>query len=313
MDPTPSLTATVPERWMLEGIGPVPGVELVVWDANAPAPVEAADRIGAVVLPYGRGYDGDAVRALPRLRTVLTATTGYDGVAEKVGDGPAIVTAAGVHAAATAEIALALTLASLRGIDIAVRDQLHERWRPERRLSLADRRVLLVGVGGIGEQIARRLDPFEVTLTRVASRARTDERGPVHGTDELAALAADHDVLVVVTPLTPDTHHLVDADVLAALPDGALVVNVGRGAVVDTEALTAEVTAGRLHAALDVVDPEPLPAGHPLWSAPNALITPHVGGNASAFEPRIVEHLRRTLGQLARGEEPATQVRPAAG
>ena len=92
----------------------------------------------------------------------------------------------------------------------------------------------------------------------------------------------------------------------------ALVVNVGRGAVVDTEALTAEVTAGRLHAALDVVDPEPLPAGHPLWSAPNALITPHVGGNASAFEPRIVEHLRRTLGQLARGEEPPTQVRAAA-
>lgn len=312
MDQTRVLTATVPDPWLLEDIGEVPGVEILLWDVTGAAPAEAADRINAVVLPYARGWDGGAVRDLPHLGAVLTQTTGYDGVAEKVGDGPAIVTAAGVHAAATAELAVALVLASLRGIDVAVRDQQRRQWRPERRRSLADRRVLLVGVGGIGEQIARRLDPFEVTLTRVASRARTDERGPVHGTDELMALAADHDVLVVITPLTPDTHHLVDARVLAALPDGALVVNVARGAVVDTDALTAEVVAGRLHAALDVVDPEPLPADHPLWSAPNALITPHVGGNASAFEPRIVAHLRRTLDELARGEEPATQVRDSA-
>ncbi|MEH0109186.1 NAD(P)-dependent oxidoreductase [Tersicoccus sp. MR15.9] len=312
MSPTRTLTASVPDRWIADGIGEVPGVDVVVWDVSGPAPEDVADRIEAVVLPYARGYDGELIRALPHLSTVLTTTTGFDGVAEKVGDGPAIVTAAGVHAAATAELAVALVLASLRGIDAAARDQEREQWRPQRRRSLADRRVLLVGVGGIGEQIARRLDPFEVTLTRVASRARTDERGAVHGTDELVELAADHDVLIAITPLSPDTHHLVDARVLAALPDDALVVNVGRGAVVDTEALTAEVTAGRLHAALDVVDPEPLPAGHPLWSAPNALITPHVGGNASAFEPRIVEHLRRTLGQLARGEEPPTQVRAAA-
>lgn len=305
--------ATVPEPWLLEDIGEVPGVETVLWDVTGPAPEHLADRIDTVVLPYARGYDGDAVRALPHLATVLTQTTGYDGVAETVGDGPAIVTAAGVHAAATAELAVGLILASLRGIDVAARDQVHQRWRPERRRSLADRRVLLVGVGGIGEQIARRLEPFEVTLSRVAAHARTDERGAVHGTDELVALAGDHDVLVVITPLTSDTHHLVDATVLAALPDGALVVNVARGAVVDTDALTAEVTAGRLHAALDVVDPEPLPAGHPLWSAPNALITPHVGGNASAFEPRIVAHLRHTFEQLVRGEEPANQVRRAAG
>ncbi|OMH36709.1 NAD(P)-dependent oxidoreductase [Tersicoccus sp. Bi-70] len=311
MSPTRTLTVSVPERWMQESIGDVPGADVVVWDVTGPAPQDLADRLEAVVLPYARGYDGEVVRALPHLATVLTTTTGYDGVAEKVGDGPAIVTAAGVHAAATAELAVALVLASLRGIDVAARDQAQERWRPQRRRSLADRRVLLVGVGGIGEQIARRLDPFEVTLTRVASHARTDERGPVHGTDELIDLAADHDVLIAITPLSEQTHHLVDARVLAALPDDALVVNVGRGAVVDTEALTAEVTAGRLHAALDVVDPEPLPAGHPLWSAPNALITPHVGGNASAFEPRIVEHLRRTFGELARGEEPATLVRRA--
>ena len=91
-------------------------------------------------------------------------------------------------------------------------------------------------------------------------------------------------------------------------PDGALVVNVGRGPVVDTDALTAEVLSGRLHCALDVVDPEPLPTDHPLWTTPNALITPHIGGNASAFEPRIVKLLAAQLTALANGQRPANLV-----
>jgi phosphoglycerate dehydrogenase-like enzyme len=125
-------------------------------------------------------------------------------------------------------------------------------------------------------------------------------------------LAADHDILVSVLPLTEKTHHLVDEKVLAALPDGALVVNVGRGAVISTDALTKEVVSGRLNCAVDVVDPEPLPAGHALWSAENALITPHVGGNASAFEPRILKLLKSQLELLAAGETPANLVRQGA-
>ena len=117
--------------------------------------------------------------------------------------------ASGVHAAATAELAVGLILAKLRGIDQAVRDQQTESWRPQRRQSLADRKVLLLGVGGIGKEIARRLEPFEVTVTRVGSTARADADGQVHGPDELAALAADHDILVSVLPLNDNTHHLV--------------------------------------------------------------------------------------------------------
>jgi phosphoglycerate dehydrogenase-like enzyme len=215
-----------------------------------------------------------------------------------------VANAAGVHAAATAELAVGLILAKLRGIDQAARDQQRGLWRPERRQSLADRRVLLVGVGGIGHEIARRLEPFEVTLTRVGSSTRTDEHGEVHASAELPALAATHDVLVSVLPLNEQTHQLIGENVLASLPDGALVVNVGRGSVVDTAALTKEVLSGRLHCALDVVDPEPLPQDHPLWSAPNALITPHVGGNASAFQPRILKLLRRQLEALAAGRAP---------
>jgi phosphoglycerate dehydrogenase-like enzyme len=132
---------------------------------------------------------------------------------------------------------------------------------------------------------------------------------PVHGPDELVQLAADAEVLVVITPLSENTHHLINRDVLAALPDGALVVNVARGPVVDTAALTSEVLSGRLHAALDVVDPEPLPADHPLWGAPNAIITPHVGGNTEAFVPRIRKLLTDQVGRLARGEDPVNLVR----
>jgi phosphoglycerate dehydrogenase-like enzyme len=119
----------------------------------------------------------------------------------------------------------------------------------------------------------------------------------VHAQDELPALLPDADVVVLITPLTAETRGLVDAAFLARMKDGALLVNVARGAVVDTDALTAEVRAGRLEAALDVTDPEPLPPEHPLWSLPGVLISPHVGGTSTAFEPRarrlIAEQLRR--------------------
>jgi phosphoglycerate dehydrogenase-like enzyme len=167
---------------------------------------------------------------------------------------------------------------------------------------------LLVGVGGIGQEIARRLEPFEVHITRVGSSERTDEHGKIHASAALPKLAPIHDVLIAVLPLNEHTHHLLDAEVLAALPNDALIVNVGRGAVVDTAALTKEVLSGRLQCALDVMDPEPLPDDHPLWTAPNALITPHIGGNASAFEPRIVELLKAQLQALAKGEAPANLV-----
>ena len=177
-----------------------------------------------------------------------------------------------MHAAATAEMAVALTLGSLRGIDDAARDMVSRTWNHRRRRSLADRRVLIVGVGGIGTEICRRLEPFEVEITRVGSRARTDDHGRVHGADELPKLLPHAEVVILITPLTDSTHHLVDAEFLAQLPDNALVVNVARGPVIDTDALVEELRSGRLHAALDVVDPEPLPENHPLWGTPNTCL-----------------------------------------
>ena len=307
----PVRTLTLPTEDLLEAVSPLPeGIRAGVWDlVGEPKGLDYAE-IDAVVLPYAtRGSWAQGLGRVPNLVLLQAQSTGYDGLPEMVGSGVAIATAAGVHVAGTAELAVALMLASLRGVDDAVRNAANGVWDSRRYPGLADRRVLLVGVGGIGTAIAQRLAPFEVELTRVGSRARTDEYGQVHGTDELVTLAADAEVLVVITPLSETTHHLINREVLAALPDGALVVNVARGAVVDTVALTEEVLSGRLHAALDVVDPEPLPADHPLWSAPNAVITPHVGGNTEAFVPRIRKLLKEQVGRLARGEEPVNLVR----
>ncbi|KQQ94870.1 hydroxyacid dehydrogenase [Arthrobacter sp. Leaf141] len=303
-------TVTFPDRDLLARVQPLPaGIEASVWDLRSGPEGIALDAIDAVILPY---IDASAVLGslskTPNLKFVQTQSTGFDGVPEAAGPETAVASASGVHAAATAELAIGLMIAKLRGIDQAVRDQQTGNWQPQRRSSLADRKVLLVGVGGIGNEIAKRLEPFEVEITRVGSSARGDSTGRIHASYELAALAQSHDILVAVTPLNEHTHRLVDASVLAALPNGALVVNVGRGPVVDTAALTAEVLSGRLHCALDVVDPEPLPANHPLWSSPNALITPHIGGNASAFEPRIVKLLASQLKALASGDRPANLV-----
>ena len=303
-------TVTFPDHDLLARLQPLPaGIQASVWDLKSdPEGIDLAE-IDGVVLPY---IDASAVLGslskAPNLKFVQTQSTGFDGVREAAGPSAAVASAAGVHAAATAELAIGLIIAKLRGIDDAVRNQQSGSWLPQRRSSLADRRVLLVGVGGIGNEIAKRLAPFEVELTRVGSSAREDNAGQIHAPSELAGLAKDHDILVAVTPLNEHTHHLVDADVLAALRDGALVVNVGRGPVVDTDALTAEVLSGRLHCALDVVDPEPLPSDHPLWTSTNALITPHIGGNASAFEPRIVKFLSAQLAALASGNRPENLV-----
>ena len=169
---------------------------------------------------------------------------------------------------------MAATLAAQRGIPFFVREQDAGRWSFDARTSLVGARVLIVGAGDIGREIGRMLAGFDVELTYVARTAREG----VRSTAELPELLPHADVVILIVPVTPETTGMVDAAFLAAMPDGALLVNAARGVVVDTDALLAELTAGRLRAALDVTDPEPLPPGHPLWSAPGLLLTPHVGG-----------------------------------
>lgn len=218
---------------------------------------------------------------MPRLKVCQLLTAGFEHAVPFLPAGAVLCNAAGVHDTSTAELAVGLTIAKLRGLDDFARAMPRGEWLHDGRDALADRKVVVVGAGNIGEAIRRRLEPFEVDLVMVG---RTPRPG-VHGVDELPELVHDAGVVILAVPLTPQTRHLVDDNFLAGLPDGALVVNVARGPVVDTDAMVRH--AKRLRFALDVTDPEPLPAEHPLWQEPNVLISPHVGGNTSAFWPRI--------------------------
>ncbi len=299
-----------PDQSWLESVGPVEGIEALVWDPRDPPPARPVE---VVIAPYLRpASELEAVRGMPSVRLVQLLTAGYDGALTVVPEAVAVANAAGVHDASTSELTVALILAVLRGIPDAVRDGTRGEWPSLAiRTSLADRRVLVVGYGSVGRAVAARLAPFEVSLTGVAGRARGGDElvGQVHGVDELPHLLPHHDVVVVTVPLTEDTRGLVGERFLAAVPDGGLVVNVARGPVADTAAILRH--AGRLSFALDVTDPEPLPPGHPLWTAPGVLVTPHIGGASTAFRPRAVAMLREQLSRLAAGGEPRHVVRRA--
>lgn len=302
---------TLPDPDLLDDLGPLPeSVRAVLWDVASDPDTLGADtgEVVMVVLPYlGVPAAIGELGRFPRLRHLQTLTAGFDGLAEHLRPGMTLSNAGGVHDASTAEIAVALALASQRRIAQAVRDARTGTWGFRFHASLADRRILVVGTGGVGGAICRRLEPFEVQITRVARTARTDglsdRFGPVHGIDELTTLLPQHDVVIAAVPLDDSTRDLFGAAELAAMADGALLVNVGRGAVVNTDALTAEVLSGRLRAACDVIDPEPLPPGHPLWQADNLILTPHLGGNTSAYQPRAVRMLRHQIGLIAAGRE----------
>lgn len=303
---TERLVVSVPEQDYADRLADLTAdgrVELVVWDMHGPHPRGAEIRFA--VVPYmTRLRLAEVTPGLDALEALQLQSAGYEQFADDVPPGVALCNAAGVHDASTAELALALALASIREIPEFAAAQARGEWKPlVLRRSLADRRVLVLGYGNIGRAVVRRLLPFEVSVTAVASRARAgdDLVDAVHGIDELPDLLPEHDVVVVIVPLTDATRGLVDAKVLALLPDGAVVVNVARGPVVDTDALVAECATGRLRAGLDVTDPEPLPAEHPLWTTPGVLLTPHVGGATDAMRPRAIALVRRQVEALRDG------------
>ena len=268
---------------------PEPGDELPEW----------VDRVEFYVPPYQWSGEGSGLLGqMPRLKVVQTMTAGVDHIRPHVPEGVLLCNGRGIHDASTAELAMTLMLASLRGIPRFVRAQEEHHWDHEMRPALADKTVLIIGYGAIGAALERRLTGFEADVLRVARRAREG----VAGFEELPGLVPRADVLVLIVPLTAETRALVDADFLGRMKDGAVLVNVARGGVVDTDALVKELHSGRIAAALDVTDPEPLPADHPLWDAPGALITPHVGGATSAMSPRAFAVVGAQLRRFARGE-----------
>ena len=300
------LVVSVPTEELARDIQPLAeGVEVVVWGMDEPAPRGAFD---LVVPPYMKMSS-----VLERLQgvqvgLVQSQSIGYEGVEDVLPAGLRFANAASVHETSTAELAVALALAAQRRLDAFAVDTSRGVWAPVFAESLADRRVMLLGYGGVGKAIAARLAGFEVELLAVASRAREEGGMPVHAVGELPERLPSTDIVIVSLPGGESTRHIVDDAFLAALPDGALVVNVGRGPLIDTDALVDHVRRGRIRAALDVTDPEPLPEGHPLWGLPGVLVSPHVGGASSAMRPRVARLIRRQIEHLARGEEPENVV-----
>lgn len=262
---------------------------------------------------YCLPYMGDAasiamVAKLPALEVVQSMSSGVDEVLGALPPQVTLCNGRGLgHEEGTAELAVALILASLRNLGRFARQQAERRWEHRRTETLDGKRVLLVGYGPIGAALARRLKPFGAEVIRL-SRTRAAR---VHALANLTELAASADILVACIALHEATRGLIDAQVLAALPDGALVVNVARGPVVDAEALRAELISGRLNAALDVTDPEPLPAGLPEWGLPNVLVTPHVGGDTADFARRAPEFVAAQVKRHLDGEPLENVIRPA--
>ncbi|MFE4454758.1 2-hydroxyacid dehydrogenase [Streptomyces sp. NPDC056796] len=298
--------------WLPYGRSRIPGLPhgltYAEWDGSGRLPGDPAD-VRFLVGPPVPGAERLLRPVLPRMRNLEVLqllSSGYEHMMPLLDGMPAgarLATGRGVHREATAELAVTLLLALCRGLDRFAAHQAEGNWRPEFRSTLVGKRVLIIGYGAVGAAVAVRLRAFRCEAVLVARTARTTPAGHVHGTAELSGLLPTADAVVVCAPLTDRTHGMFDADALALLKDGAMLVNVARGELVDTHALVREVRAGRLRTALDVTDPEPLPPGHLLWSLPGALITPHVAAFTDAFGTMSTDFLRRQLNRYLHGEE----------
>lgn len=269
-------------------------------------------------------YPTRAQRAWPHLRgvkLVLSMLAGTEWIPGTVGSHVTICNAHGAHNVATAEWTLAAILTMLKQFPLYIDIQRSQNWRrrseanaayetisgdtrphhpPVTLEELTGKTVLIVGHGAIGKEIERMLTPFDVDILRVARTARTNPE--VHPTSALDTLLPRADVVVLILPYTPETRWLIDRPQLALMRQGALLVNAARGAIVNTDALVEALQAGRIRAAIDVTDPEPLPAGHPLWSCPNLLITPHIGASSPQFARNALRVAAAELRRYMNGE-----------
>lgn len=305
--PTSSITVLVPDEAGERALSGVPGLRVVRYGQKADLPHLGAD---AHVLVPGFKSDDDTpalLGRLPRLRLVQLRSAGAERWVNRLPPGVALSDCRGAHGALTAEWVVAGLLALLRELPTFVRNQDRELWQRQPSETLIGKRVLLVGAGDVADRVARRLDGFDLASLNKVGRTR---RAGVHSVDDLPDLLPAHDVVVLLVPLTPQTDRMVGAEFLAAMPDGAVLVNASRGGVVDTDALIAELRRQRLRAVLDVVDPNPLPPGHALWTMPGVLITPHVGGigTEASWRERAYAVVRDQLMHVVRGALPPNLV-----
>lgn len=266
-------------------------------------PLESSDlsKITIYIPPYMTGVEYlEPIKGMTHLQILQVPNAGYESALPYLSEGMMLCNARGVHNASTAELAVGMAIAMKRGFPDFIRAQDQGMWSHERMGSLNDSNIGIIGSGSIGQTLISYLEPYEVDIK---SFSRTGMNGALT-MDKLDELLPTFDILILIIPLNPESKHLINARRLALLKDRAILINVARGQVIDTDALVAELNNGRIRAALDVTDPEPLPSDHPLWRAPNVMITPHVGGDSEAFEKRGKRFMEEQLHRIASGLDP---------
>jgi phosphoglycerate dehydrogenase-like enzyme len=286
------------DREQRSSLGPLPdGVQLHLIPRDSSPPQEMRDA-EFLVPPFNSPAVLRMLAQMPKLAVVQAISAGTDWLLPWAPEGVTVCSARGTRDTAVAEWVLAAILAMEKRLPIFLGRQAQHEWSHELLDELAGKRALVVGYGSIGGCVADKLTALGVHVEGVASR----ERPGVHGVDALPGLLEASDIVVLLVPLTPATHHLFDDSMLTRMPTGALLVNASRGAVVDTAALLRHLAAGHIRAALDVTDPEPLPRDHPLWDAPGLLLTPHLAGDSPQAELRVYRFIGEQIRRYAHDE-----------
>jgi phosphoglycerate dehydrogenase-like enzyme len=288
----------VPDEQGVAALSGVDGVRPMRYQVGEPW--SDAARTAEVLVPrfLSTSDPTEMLAGLPNLKLVQLLSAGAEMFIGKVPEHVLLSTCRGAHGGSTAEWVVGGLLSLYRDFPrfIAARDR--GEWDYHETDTLQDKRVLIVGAGDLGDQLVRRLVPFDARATLVGRHARDG----VHAVAELPDLLGDYDAVVLMVPLTSETKGMVDAGFLAAMADGAILVNAARGPVVDTDALVDELRTGRLRAVLDVTEPEPLPPGHPLWTLDGVFLTPHVGGSCSGGARRAWRVAADEIRRYAAGE-----------
>jgi phosphoglycerate dehydrogenase-like enzyme len=240
----------------------------------------------------------EPISKMTSLQVIQSPNAGVDDILEILPPGVTLCNARGVHDASTAELAIGLAISARRGFATFMANQSKGEWVHDRYSALADSRVGIVGTGSIGSMIARQLEVFDVEVIGFSRSGKNASKTMA----EFDQLLPTLDVVILILPLTSQSHHLMNRSRIDAMKPGATLVNVARGGIIDTDALVDALNRGQITAGLDVTDPEPLPKGHPLWSAPNVIITPHVGGDSTAFNPRVRALIESQLERFATGQ-----------
>jgi len=299
------LKVLVPLGLGLERMATPANVAAIFYEPGDPWPPEHVDATVVLVGYENAPAIGARFGALPHLRLVQTLNAGYEQWLPLLPEGVMLSNGRGAHGGSSAEWVVAALLAIYRELGVFAERQSEGAWQPKDTETLIGKRVVVLGAGDLAVNLAARPTPFETEVTLVGRRARPG----VHPLSDVDGLLPTADVVVAMLPGDESTHHLIDAEFLAKLRDGAVVVNVGRGGTVDTEALLAELTSGRLRAALDVTDPEPLPRDHPLLELGNLVITPHLGSATRRTRERMGRMAAANLAAGLKGEPLPNAVR----